>query len=102
MDIYNLSVCWAPTLVFFRQPCKDLVSQSADATKLMDLLLTFYRDNRCEMGKLLKRPMALVKSESTIRYNSKESIHKKSEWRVRENRGETGNCIIIFFRHKQY
>lgn len=84
MDIYNLSVCWGPTLVFFKQPCKDLVSQSADATKFIELLLTFYRDNRDHMEKF-KRKQSLVKAESPFRYNSKESIHKRSTNNISDN-----------------
>lgn len=54
MDTYNLSVCWGPTVIFATEEIgtsnhKDIVTQSAEATRMFESLLLFFINNPEEL-----------------------------------------------------
>ncbi|CAH1102196.1 unnamed protein product [Psylliodes chrysocephalus] len=78
MDTYNLAVCWGPTIIFAidNLSTKDLVTQSAEATKVFDALLNFYINNPEELDFRKKKPDYFDSNRNMIhRQDSKDSIH---------------------------
>ncbi|CAG9820474.1 unnamed protein product, partial [Phaedon cochleariae] len=76
MDTYNLAVCWGPTVIFATDASdcsKDLVTQSTEATRLFDALLTFYINNPEEL-ELRKRPRLDSNRNTIHREDSKDSV----------------------------
>nr|CAI5853113.1 unnamed protein product [Callosobruchus analis] len=92
MDTYNLAVCWGPTIIFAGEgtdlsTVKDIVTQSAEATKLFEALLIFYMNNpeELEFGTL---------KNSIQRYDSKDSIQSSDS---NDSRGQ--RKIRLFHTH---
>lgn len=60
MDTYNLSVCWGPTVIFATEAIdscnyKDIVTQSAEATRMFESLLLFFINNPEELETGIKK-----------------------------------------------
>ncbi|XP_074032833.1 uncharacterized protein isoform X2 [Leptinotarsa decemlineata] len=79
MDSYNLATCWGPTVIFateFSDSAKDLVTQSAEATRLFDSLLTYYTMYPEELDFQKRKHDFLDSNKSMLqREDSKDSIH---------------------------
>ncbi|CAG9854322.1 unnamed protein product [Phyllotreta striolata] len=94
MDTYNLAVCWGPTIIFATDnlSTKDLVTQSAEATKLFDALLNFYINNPEELDFRKRRPDHFDTNRNMIhRQDSKDSIHSSDSSNSSNRNRSTNN-----------
>ncbi|XP_060533737.1 uncharacterized protein LOC132706420 isoform X2 [Cylas formicarius] len=81
MDAYNLAVCWGPSMVFgchngdhTPEYTRDIVTQSQDATRLVDFLLGFYARYPGEMASLSRGVDTLEPKSPLLRQESKDSF----------------------------
>ncbi|XP_057667724.1 uncharacterized protein LOC130900840 isoform X2 [Diorhabda carinulata] len=92
MDTYNLAVCWGPTIIFATDNAvtKDLVTQSAEATKLFDALLNFYINNPEELELRKKKHDGLDSNRNMIyRQDSKDSIQSSDSGYSNKNKSSS-------------
>ncbi|KAL3271706.1 hypothetical protein HHI36_022178 [Cryptolaemus montrouzieri] len=55
MDIYNLTICWGPSLMFVPDNCLDVMTQSSNNSKVLDILLNFYKDHPKDLSNSLEQ-----------------------------------------------
>lgn len=74
MDIYNLSICWSPSLMFISDNCVDIISQSSNNSKVLDILLNFYLENPKELSFYCEYdPSVKMKHSKKLELPSKEN-----------------------------
>ncbi|KAJ8954481.1 hypothetical protein NQ314_007087 [Rhamnusium bicolor] len=105
MDTYNLAVCWGPTIIFITDNTenangKDIVTQSTDATRLFDALLTFYIENPEELDFGRKKQVSgkieyLDSNKNPIqRQDSKESIRSSDSNNSKVQKKSASNLCL--------
>ncbi|XP_045465532.1 uncharacterized protein LOC123674640 isoform X2 [Harmonia axyridis] len=55
MDIYNMTICWGPSLMFVPDNCVDIMAQSSNSSKVLDLLLNFYNDHPKDLSRNIEQ-----------------------------------------------
>ncbi|XP_044762693.1 uncharacterized protein LOC123319812 isoform X2 [Coccinella septempunctata] len=55
MDIYNMTICWGPSLMFVPDNCVDIMAQSSSNSKVLDLLLNHYKDHPKDLSRSLEQ-----------------------------------------------
>ncbi|KAG5899630.1 hypothetical protein JTB14_036003 [Gonioctena quinquepunctata] len=96
MDTYNLATCWGPTVIFATDSSdsvytKDLVTQSAEATRLFDALLMYYTTYPEELD-LRKRKYEHVDSnKNTIHHEDIKDSPDNTHLKVQKKYSGNGN-----------
>lgn len=49
MDLYNIAICWGPTLITLPTSCSDLVAQTTQFTKVTEHVLQYYKENSTQL-----------------------------------------------------
>lgn len=79
MDTYNLSVCWGPTVIFATEAIdtsnyKDIVTQSAEATRMFESLLLFYINNPEELDTGVSKQVRNAFEKLVVKINTDKGL----------------------------
>ncbi|KAK9892394.1 hypothetical protein WA026_019845 [Henosepilachna vigintioctopunctata] len=64
MDIYNLTICWGPSLMFVPDNCLDIMTQSSNNSKVLDILLNHFKDHPKDLSNSLEQIDIKVRTET--------------------------------------